>query len=153
MVRWLTLGIEISNGREPKSCLGWVFKSKLGHIAILHTKCMAWHASTFRVENSAQGLSCQQKFVHANTIASELAFMGRDLNLPLLLVKWMSCQIARWLYLSFKLLKYCYSYAVTNCLNADDHHRFVHGMSISWLPPIALGLCMVWSSAYCLAKL
>ncbi len=51
-------GSAISNGRGPKSCLGRVFNSKLGHIAILHTKWVAWHAATSRVENSAQGLSC-----------------------------------------------------------------------------------------------
>ncbi len=27
-------------------------------------KCMAWHAATSRVENSAQGVSCHLKFVH-----------------------------------------------------------------------------------------
>ncbi len=31
----------ISNEREPKSCLGRVFNSKLGGIAILCGKCMA----------------------------------------------------------------------------------------------------------------
>ncbi len=31
----------ISNGREPKSCLGQVFNSKLDHTAILCSKCMA----------------------------------------------------------------------------------------------------------------
>jgi len=61
---WTVAGSAISNGREPKSCLGQVFSSKLGHIAILHNKCMAWHTATSRVENSAQGLSCQLKFVH-----------------------------------------------------------------------------------------
>ncbi len=61
---WTASGSAISNGREPKSCLGWVFNSKLGHIAILHNKCMAWHAATSGVENWAQGLSCQLKFVH-----------------------------------------------------------------------------------------
>ncbi len=52
-------GGKISNRREPESCLGQVFNSKLGHIAILRNKCMAWHAATSRVENSAEGLSCQ----------------------------------------------------------------------------------------------
>ncbi len=56
-------GSVISNGREPKSCLGRVFNSKLGHIAILRRKCLAWHAATSRVGNSAQGSSCQLKFV------------------------------------------------------------------------------------------
>jgi len=57
-------GSAISNGREPKSCLDQVFNSKLGHIDILCNKCMVWHAATSRVENSAQGSSCQLKFVH-----------------------------------------------------------------------------------------
>ena len=57
----------ISNGREPASCLGWVFYSKLGHIAIQCSKCMTWHAATSRVENSAQGLPCQLKIVHVLT--------------------------------------------------------------------------------------
>ena len=34
-------GSTISNGREPKSCLGRVFNSKLGCIATLLSKCMA----------------------------------------------------------------------------------------------------------------
>jgi hypothetical protein len=34
-------GTTISNGREPKSCLGQVFNSKLGRIATLPSKCMA----------------------------------------------------------------------------------------------------------------
>ncbi len=57
-------GSTISNGREPESCLGWVFNAKLVRIALLRTKCMTWHAATARVENSAQGSSCQLKFVH-----------------------------------------------------------------------------------------
>ncbi len=63
-------GSAISNGREPKSCLGQVFNSKLDHIAILCSKGMAWHAATSRVENSAQGSSCQFKFVHGNDISN-----------------------------------------------------------------------------------
>ncbi len=58
------MGSTISNRREPKSCLDRVFNSKLGRIAILRNKCMAWHAATSKVENSDQGLSCQLKFVH-----------------------------------------------------------------------------------------
>jgi hypothetical protein len=38
----------------------------LGRIAILRNKCMALHAATSRVENSAQGSSCQLKFVHVH---------------------------------------------------------------------------------------
>ena len=57
-------GSSISNGSESKSCLDQVFNSKLGRIAIMCNKCMVWHAATSRVENSAQGLSCQLKFVH-----------------------------------------------------------------------------------------
>jgi len=60
----MKLGSAISNGREPNSFLGWVFNSKLDRIAMLCSKCMAWHAATSRVENSTQGLSCQLKFVH-----------------------------------------------------------------------------------------
>jgi hypothetical protein len=33
-------GSAITNGREPRSCLGLVFNSKLGHIATLGGKCM-----------------------------------------------------------------------------------------------------------------
>jgi len=61
-------GSAISNGREPKSCLGQVFNSKLGCIVILCGKCMAWHAATSIVENSAQGSSCELKFVHGWSI-------------------------------------------------------------------------------------
>jgi len=58
------VGSAKANGREPKSCLGRVFNSKLGHTAMLCRKCMAWQAATSRVENSAQGSSCQLKFDH-----------------------------------------------------------------------------------------
>ncbi len=61
-------GSTISSGREYKSCLGWVFNSKLDCIAILCSKCMARHAATSRVENSALDLSCQLKFVHGLAI-------------------------------------------------------------------------------------
>ncbi len=33
-------GSAITNGREPRSCLGRVFNSKLGHSATLGSKCM-----------------------------------------------------------------------------------------------------------------
>ncbi len=36
----LPSGSVITNGREPRSCLGRVFNSKLGPIAILGSKCM-----------------------------------------------------------------------------------------------------------------
>jgi hypothetical protein len=32
---------------------------------------MAWHAATSRVENSAQGSSCQLKFLHVLTVESD----------------------------------------------------------------------------------
>jgi hypothetical protein len=35
------VGSAIYNGREPKSCLGQVFNSKLDRIAILCSKCVA----------------------------------------------------------------------------------------------------------------
>jgi hypothetical protein len=41
----------------PISCLGQVFKSKLGHIEIPHAKCTGLHSATSRAENSAQVLS------------------------------------------------------------------------------------------------
>ncbi len=54
-------GSMITNGREPRSCLGWVFNSKLGCFA---THYSVTHATTSKVENSAQGSSCKLKFVH-----------------------------------------------------------------------------------------
>jgi hypothetical protein len=60
-------GARYLTGDNFKSCLGWVFNSKLGHIAMLCNTCLTWHAATSRTENSGQGLSCQLKFVHALT--------------------------------------------------------------------------------------
>ncbi len=57
-------GSAVYNGREPKSYLGRVFNSKLGRIAALLSKNAA---ATSRVENSAQGSSCQLKFVHGSS--------------------------------------------------------------------------------------
>ncbi len=46
-------GSAISNGREPKSCLGRVFNFKLRLFDLLQNKCTT-HTTTSRVENSAQ---------------------------------------------------------------------------------------------------
>jgi len=51
-----------------RDSLSQVFNSKLGRIAILCSKCMAWHATLSRVENSAQGLSWQLNFVNASQL-------------------------------------------------------------------------------------
>ena len=40
VLRYSTSGSAITNGREPRSCLGRVFNSKLGHSATLGSKCM-----------------------------------------------------------------------------------------------------------------
>jgi len=64
-------GSTITNGREPRSCLGRVFNSKLGCIATPGSKCMVcMHAATSKVENLAQGSSCKLKFVHAKVHAA-----------------------------------------------------------------------------------
>ncbi len=60
----LCSGSEITNGREPRSCLGRVFNSKLGCFATPKVHSMM-HAATTKVENSAKGSSCKLKFVHA----------------------------------------------------------------------------------------
>jgi hypothetical protein len=39
---WPTLGSLITYRREPRSCLGQVFNSKLGCISTLGSKCMAY---------------------------------------------------------------------------------------------------------------
>jgi hypothetical protein len=39
-VLYARAGSAITNGREPRSCLGRVFNSKLGHSATLENKCM-----------------------------------------------------------------------------------------------------------------
>jgi hypothetical protein len=57
-------GSAVTNGREPRSCLGRVFNSKLGCIITLGSKFHGIHAATSKVENSAQGSSCKLKFVH-----------------------------------------------------------------------------------------
>ncbi len=52
-------GSAISNGREPRSCLGRVFNIKLGSFVSKQLNCMArTHTATSRVENSAQVSSC-----------------------------------------------------------------------------------------------
>jgi hypothetical protein len=43
---------------------GLSFRFKLGHIATLGSKCHGMHEAPSKVENSAQGSSCQLKFVH-----------------------------------------------------------------------------------------
>jgi hypothetical protein len=59
-------GSTISNGREPRSCLGRGFDSKSGCIAkyCICGKRTPYHEASSRVENSAQVTSCQLKFVH-----------------------------------------------------------------------------------------
>jgi hypothetical protein len=39
-IHYVTPGRAITNGREPRSCLGRVFNSKLGCIATTGSKCM-----------------------------------------------------------------------------------------------------------------
>ncbi len=43
-------GSAMTNGREPKSCLGQVFNSKLGHIATLGSKCMVCMQPLLKLE-------------------------------------------------------------------------------------------------------
>ncbi len=63
-----------TNGREPKSCLGRVFKFKLGCFCYgCHWKLQT-NAPTFEVKNSAQVLSCQLKFVHECSILLSIIF-------------------------------------------------------------------------------
>ncbi len=85
----------ISNGREFKSCLGRVFNFKLGRIATLRSECMVLHAATSRVENLAQGLSCQLKLVNGGVYQQP--------NYELCLVdSWKSLLTRPTLYLCFK---------------------------------------------------
>ncbi len=39
---WVKAGSAITNGREPRSCLGWVFNSKLGCFATPGRQCIVW---------------------------------------------------------------------------------------------------------------
>jgi hypothetical protein len=45
-------GARYLNGKEPKSCLGQVFNSKLGSFATEYNKCIATLRATSRVANS-----------------------------------------------------------------------------------------------------
>ncbi len=47
-------GARYLTGENLKVVWGRVFNSKLGHIAKLHSKCMARHAATSRADNSVQ---------------------------------------------------------------------------------------------------
>jgi hypothetical protein len=55
------------NLREPKSCLGQVFSFKLGSFCCECKYVAQLSTPTLRIENSAQVLSCQLKFVHVVT--------------------------------------------------------------------------------------
>ncbi len=44
----------MSNGRQPKSCLGRVTKSKLGRMAILYTKLIAYYQPLLELITSQQ---------------------------------------------------------------------------------------------------
>jgi hypothetical protein len=88
----LTPGSAIYNRREPKSCLGQVFNSKLDSISILCSKCMlhmqpllelktqrrdhpvslSLSMLTSKIENSVQVLSPYLKFVQ--DIMQQLCF-------------------------------------------------------------------------------
>jgi hypothetical protein len=57
----------------PISCLGQVFKSKLGHIEIPHAKWTGCISVTSRVENSAQVLSCADGSVLALPALGEVS--------------------------------------------------------------------------------
>ncbi len=51
-------GSAITNGREPRSCLGRVFNFKIGSFTWLTPKMLSVQMDKFKVENSAQVLSC-----------------------------------------------------------------------------------------------
>ncbi len=61
----IVLGSTITNGREPRSCLGQVFNFKLGSFV---SKKHGTHTATTKVEKSAQVLPWQLKFVHDCTV-------------------------------------------------------------------------------------
>ncbi len=46
-----------AKGREPKSCLSWVFNFKLGHFCFTAANVHSKHIAPFGVENLAQVLS------------------------------------------------------------------------------------------------
>jgi hypothetical protein len=50
---WGNLGSSVSSGGQPKSCLGWVFNSRLGcfvHCFVLPAKVCPWTVITFATE-------------------------------------------------------------------------------------------------------
>ncbi len=57
-----------ANGREPKTFLGRVFNYKLSCFEDVHETHVCGCTPTSIVENSAQVLSCQLKFVHGSRL-------------------------------------------------------------------------------------
>ncbi len=49
-----TLSNAKANGKEPKTCLGWVFNYKLGFFQDVHETRVCGHTPMSTVENSAQ---------------------------------------------------------------------------------------------------
>jgi len=56
-----------ANGREPKTCFGWVFYYKLGCFEDMYETQVFGCTSTSVVENSAQVSSCELKFVRGQS--------------------------------------------------------------------------------------
>ncbi len=81
----VSAGSTITNRREPRSCLGRVFNSKLGCIATLGSKCMICMQPLLKLKTRPQGSSCKLKFVHGfrhkQRINVDKASMIKRLNL------------------------------------------------------------------------
>ncbi len=71
------LGSEKDNGREPKSCLGRVFNSKLGHFVVMHTllgtyagldlELKTWAIMGSAISNRREPKSCLGRVFNSKT--------------------------------------------------------------------------------------
>ncbi len=70
-----TAGSAKANGTQPKSCLVPVFNFKLGCLCYESNCEVLTNMPTFKVENSAQVLSCSLKFVHGYNQVTVINFI------------------------------------------------------------------------------
>ncbi len=96
-------GSALSNGREPRSCLGRVFNFKLDRFASLHNKCMAHIQPLLKLKTWPRFVLL--KFVHASGIQANIrlglksfkwkrpyAFVQNDIDISL---EWLLTQARR----------------------------------------------------------
>ncbi len=113
----------MSNGREPRSCLGWVFKFKLGRFVPKQFNCLACTQRLLELKTwsrfhlISRSCSC---FIHLLKVGTGNPYWSRMLSMVDLLVK-IACFVRK--------KKYFF------CIKATDLNKLARGSQPCWSFP------------------